>query len=66
MGKKRDAYKVLVGKPERKGPIRRTHCRLVCDIRMELWEIEWEYMDWMHLAQDREQWWALVNMVMNL
>jgi hypothetical protein len=26
----------------------------------------WEHMDWIHLAQHRDQWWALVNMVMNL
>jgi hypothetical protein len=29
-------------------------------------EIGWEGVDWMHLAQDRDQWWALVNMIMNL
>jgi hypothetical protein len=29
---------------------------------MDLREIEWEDVDWMHLAQDRDQWWALVNM----
>jgi hypothetical protein len=38
----------------------------VDDIRMHLWEIEWESVDWMHLAQDRDYWWALVNTVMNL
>jgi len=36
------------------------------NIRMNLREIGCEGVDWMHLAQDREQWWALVNMVMNL
>jgi hypothetical protein len=36
------------------------------DIKMELREIRWKGMDWMHLAQDRDQWQALVNTVMNL
>jgi hypothetical protein len=37
----------------------------VC-ISMDLREIEWEGVDWMHLVQDRDQWWAVVNRVMNL
>jgi hypothetical protein len=36
------------------------------DIRMDLKEIGWQIVDWMHLAQDRDQWRALVNTVMNL
>jgi hypothetical protein len=39
---------------------------MVDNIRIDLREIVWEGVDWMHLAQDRDQWWALVNMVMNL
>jgi hypothetical protein len=35
------------------------------NIRMDLREIGWEGVDWIHLAQDRDQWWALVNTVMN-
>jgi hypothetical protein len=35
-------------------------------MRMDLWEREWEVVYWMHLAQDKDQWQALVNMVMNL
>jgi len=35
------------------------------NIRMDLRELGWEGMDWMHVAQNRDQWWALVNMVMN-
>jgi hypothetical protein len=35
-------------------------------IKMDLREIQWGGMDWNDLAQDRDQWWALVNMVMNL
>jgi hypothetical protein len=36
------------------------------NIRMDLKEIGWESVEWIHLAQDRDWWWALVNMVMNL
>jgi hypothetical protein len=36
------------------------------DIRMDLTEIRWAVVDWIHLAQDRDQWWAVVNTVMNL
>jgi hypothetical protein len=36
------------------------------NIRMDLTEIGWEGVDWMHLSQDRDQWWAVVKMVMNL
>jgi hypothetical protein len=38
----------------------------VDNIEMDLTEIGWSVMDWIDLAQDRDQWWALVNMVMNL
>jgi hypothetical protein len=33
---------------------------------MDIREIRWEDVDWMHLAQDRDQWWAVVNTVMNI
>jgi hypothetical protein len=33
---------------------------------MDLTEIGWEHVDWMHVAQDRDKWWAVVNIVMNL
>jgi hypothetical protein len=33
---------------------------------MDLWEIEWEVVDYIHVSQDRDQWWAVVNTVMNL
>jgi hypothetical protein len=33
---------------------------------MELVEVEWDAMGWIHLAQDKDDWWALVNIVMNL
>jgi hypothetical protein len=61
----RNAYKVLVGKPEVKRPLGRTRRRWE-DIGMTLREIGWEGVDWMHLPQDRDRWRALLNMVMNL
>jgi hypothetical protein len=36
------------------------------NIRMDLKETGWEGVDWMHLAQDRDQWWALINNFINL
>jgi hypothetical protein len=53
----------LVGKPEEKRPFGRARCRWENNIRMDLQEIGWEGVDWMHLAQDRDQWQALVNTV---
>jgi hypothetical protein len=61
MGKKRIAYRELVGKPEGKRPLGRTGCRWVDNIKMDLREIGWGDMDWTDLAQDRDQWRALMN-----
>jgi hypothetical protein len=55
-----------VGKPERKRPLGRPRRRWVDNIKMDLREIGWDFVDWMELAQDRDQWTALVNTVMNL
>jgi hypothetical protein len=44
----------------------RPSCRWEDNIRMDLSEIGWEGVEWMHLTQDRDQWQGLVNMVMNL
>jgi hypothetical protein len=55
-----------VGKPEGKRPLRRPRRRLVDNIKMELREIRWGAVDWIDMAQDRDQWRALVNTVMNL
>jgi hypothetical protein len=60
----RHAYKIMVGKPEGKGPHRRPRLRWKDNIKMDLTEIGWKDVDWMHVAQD--QWWALVNTIMNL
>jgi hypothetical protein len=63
----RNAYKILVGKLEEKRPFGRPRCRCEDNIRMDLREIDWEIVDWIHLDQDRDEWWwALLNTVMNL
>jgi hypothetical protein len=66
MGVKLNAYRILVGKPERKRPLGSPRRRWVNIIKMKLGEIEWDGMDWTDPAQDRDQWKALVNAVMNL
>jgi hypothetical protein len=63
MRKNRNAYGILVGKSEKKN---RPSCRWVDNIKMDLREIEYRDMDWIDLAQDTDQWRALVNTVMNL
>jgi hypothetical protein len=65
MREKRDLYRLLVGKPEGKKPLRRPRRRWVDNIRMELGEKGWGGVDWIGLAQDRDKWRALVNVVMN-
>jgi hypothetical protein len=65
-GAKRNAYRVLVGKPEGKRPLGRPRCRGVDNTKMDLRDIGWDGMDWIDLAQDRDQWRALANTVMNL
>jgi hypothetical protein len=65
-GEKRNAYRILVGKPEGTGPRGRTRRRWVDNIKMDLREIELDGINWIDLARDRDQWRALVNTVMNL
>jgi cell wall assembly regulator SMI1 len=62
----RNVYKMFVGKPEGETPLGKSRRRREDNIRMDLREIEWEGVDWMRLAQDRNQWRAAVNTVMNL
>jgi hypothetical protein len=66
MGETRNAYRILVGKPEGKRPLARPRRRWVDNIKTDLREIGWDGMDWIDLAQDRDKWRALVNTVMNL
>jgi hypothetical protein len=63
--KMRNEYKILVGKPKRNKPLKRPRRRWEDNIRMDLTEIGWEGVDWIHLAQDRDQWRVIVNTVMN-
>jgi hypothetical protein len=62
----RNAYTILVGKPEGNRPCGRSGHRCEDNIRMDCREVWWEVVDWIHLAQDRDQWQALVNMALNL
>jgi hypothetical protein len=66
MGEKRNAYKLLVGKPVGKRLLGRPRRRWVDDMRMDLGEVGWDDVDWIGLAQDRNRWRALVNSVLNL
>jgi hypothetical protein len=66
MGAKRNAYRIFLGKPEGKRPLGRPRCRCVDNIKMDLREIGWDGVNWIDMAQDRDQWRALVNTVLNL
>jgi hypothetical protein len=66
MGEKRNACRLLVGKPEGKRPLGRPRRRWVNNIRMDLREVGWDNVDWIGLAKDRNRWSALVNSVLNL
>jgi hypothetical protein len=62
----RNAYRLLVGKPDGKRPLGRPRRKLVDNIRMDLGEVGWGDVDWIGLAKDRNRWIALVNSVLNL
>jgi hypothetical protein len=66
MGEGRGVYRVFVGRPEGKRPLGRPRCRWEESIKMELREIEIDVVNWIQLAQDRVQWRACVNTVMNV
>jgi hypothetical protein len=55
MGEIRNAYKISVGKPQATRPLGTPRCRWDDNIRMDLREITWKGVDWMHLAQGRNQ-----------
>jgi hypothetical protein len=65
-GEKMNAYMILVGKPKGKRSLARPRRRWVANIKMDLRELGRGGMDWIHLAEDRDQWRALVNMLLNL
>ena len=66
MGEERGVYRVLVGKPEGKRPLGRPRRRRVDNIRMNLQEVGYGYMDCIGLAQDRDRWRTLVSAEMNI
>jgi hypothetical protein len=66
MGETRNAYRLLVGKSEGNRPLGGPRRRWVDNIKMDLGEIGLDGMEWIELVQDRDQWRALVNTVMNL
>jgi hypothetical protein len=65
MGQDRKVYKILTGKPKGKWSCRRPRHRWEDGIKLELGKIGWG-VEWIHLAQNRDHWQALVNAVMNL
>jgi len=66
MGEGRGVYRVLVGRPEEKRPLGRPRRMWEDNIKMDLKEIGIDGVNWIELAQDRVQWRAFVNTVMNL
>ena len=66
MGERRDIYRALVGKPEGKRQLWRPRHRWEDKMKMDLQEVGCGGMDWIELAQDRDKWRAVVNVVMNL
>jgi hypothetical protein len=66
MGEARGAYNILVRRPEGRRTLGRPRYRWEDNIKMDLREIGFRDVDWIHLAWDRDMWRALVNTVMNL
>jgi len=66
MEENRDAYRVLVGKPEGKSPLGRPGRKWEDDIKRDFQKVGWGSMDWIDLAYGRDRRWVLVNAVMNL
>jgi hypothetical protein len=66
MGGRRNAYRLLVGKPEGRRPLETPRRTWVDNVRMDPVEVGWGDVDWNGLAQDRDRWRAFVNSVLNL
>jgi hypothetical protein len=65
-GEKNNSYRILVGNPEGKRPLGRPRRTWVDNIKMDLRETGWGGVDWVDMAQDRDQWRTLVNTALNL
>jgi hypothetical protein len=66
MGEKRNAYRLLVGKPDGKRPLGKLRRKWVENIKIDLGEISCVDVDWIGLAQGRDKWRAIVNVALNL
>jgi hypothetical protein len=66
LGEKRNAYRLLVGKPEAKRTLGRPRLRWVHNIRMDFVEVGWGDVHWIGLAQNRDRWRTLINSVLSL
>ncbi|KAJ4427923.1 hypothetical protein ANN_23933 [Periplaneta americana] len=66
MGESRNAYRVLVGRPEAKTPLGRPRRRYEDNIKKDLREVGYDDRDWINLAQDRDRWRSYVRTAMNL
>jgi hypothetical protein len=66
MGEGRSMYRVVVEKPEEKRPLGRPRHRWEDNIKVDLQEVGYEGVDWIELVLDRDRWWALVVVVMNI
>jgi hypothetical protein len=65
MGGVRGPFNILIGRPEGRRPLGRPRRRWEDNIKMDLVEIGFGDVDWIHWAQERDKWRALVNTVMN-
>jgi hypothetical protein len=61
----RNTCRNLIGKPEQKRPLGRPRCRREANVGIDLREIGWEGVEWIHLAQDTKEWPVLINIVVN-
>jgi hypothetical protein len=66
VGERRGIYRDLMGKPEGRRPLGRPRHRLEDNIKIDIQEVGCGCMGWIDRAQDRDRWWALVNVVINL
>jgi hypothetical protein len=66
MGERRGAYRIFVGRPEGGRPLGRPRHRWEDNIKVDLQEVGWGDMDGVGLAENRDSWWTVVNVITNL